>query len=58
MRRPGLMLSLALVALASFVPMIVEAENGDGVISGTVRLVGPAPSIPTIQPEGDFDACG
>lgn len=49
---------MTLIALAVFAPMIVRAENGDGVISGTVRLLGPAPHIPTIQPEPDFDACG
>jgi len=58
MHRPSLILALALVALASFVPMMAEAENGEGGISGTVRLLGPAPNIPTIQPEADFDACG
>jgi hypothetical protein len=58
MHRPGLILALALVALASLVPMIVDAENGEATISGTVRLLGRAPNIPTIQPEADFDACG
>jgi hypothetical protein len=49
---------LALTALVIFAPAIVCGENGEGVISGTVRLLGPAPNIPTIQPEPDFDACG
>ena len=51
-------LSLALMALVNLVPMIVDAENGEMAISGTVRLLGPAPNIPTIRPEADFDACG
>jgi hypothetical protein len=50
--------SLALMALVVLAPVIADGENGEGVISGTVRLVGPAPSIPTVQPEVDFDACG
>lgn len=31
---------------------------GAGTISGTVRLVGSPPSIPTVLPETDFDMCG
>jgi hypothetical protein len=58
MDTPRSITSLALTALVILVPMIVHAENGEGVISGTVRLLGPAPNIPTIQPEADFDACG
>jgi hypothetical protein len=50
--------SLALAALVVLAPVIVDGENGEGGISGTVRLVGPAPNIPTVQPEMDFDACG
>ncbi|MGD1018124.1 MAG: hypothetical protein ABSA12_02275 [Verrucomicrobiia bacterium] len=50
--------SLVLTVLVVFAPAIADGENGDGVISGTVRLVGSAPTIPTIQPEVDFDACG
>jgi hypothetical protein len=53
-----LILSLALAALVALAPLIADGENGEGVISGTVRLVGPAPNIPTIQPEADFDNCG
>ncbi len=49
---------LVLTALVAFAPVLADGENGEGVISGTVRLVGPAPNIPTIQPEADFDACG
>src|SRR5579863_260021 len=58
MHLPRLITSLAVVALVVFTPVIVDGENGEGDISGTVRLVGPSPSIPTIQPEVDFDACG
>jgi hypothetical protein len=45
----------ALVILTS---VVAGAENGGGVISGTVRLVGPVPSIPTVLPQADFDVCG
>jgi len=58
MHLPRLITSVALAALVVFAPVIADGENGEGDISGTVRLVGPAPSIPTIQPEADFDACG
>lgn len=58
MHLPRLISSLAAAALLIFVPEIARGENGEGDISGTVRLVGPAPSIPTIQPDVDFDACG
>jgi hypothetical protein len=53
-----LTLSLALIALAIFVPRILNAENAGDVISGTVRLVGSAPNIPTVQPDPSFDVCG
>jgi hypothetical protein len=58
MHPPRLILSLALTALVAFAPVLADGENGEGVISGTVRLVGPAPNIPTVQPEADFDTCG
>ncbi|HTS16931.1 MAG TPA: hypothetical protein VMP11_05105 [Verrucomicrobiae bacterium] len=58
MHRPRSISTLALIALAILFPTVVRADNGDGVISGTVRLLGPAPHISTIQPEPDFDACG
>ena len=45
----------ALVTLAS---VVASAENGGGVISGVVRLVGPVPSIPTVLPQADLDVCG
>ena len=45
----------ALVILTS---VVAGAENGGGVISGAVRLVGPVPSIPTVLPQTDFDVCG
>jgi uncharacterized membrane protein len=52
------LLCVALTALVVFAPVITDGENGEEVISGAVRLIGPAPNIPTIQPEADFDACG
>jgi hypothetical protein len=58
MHLPRLIPSLALTALVAFAPVIVDGENDERVISGTIRLVGPAPNIPTIQPEAEFDACG
>jgi hypothetical protein len=58
MHPPRLISSLALTALVALAPLFADGENGEGVISGTVRLVGSAPSIPTIQPEADFDNCG
>jgi hypothetical protein len=58
MRPPRLISLLALTALVVFAPRIANGEGAEGVISGTVRLVGPAPTIPTVQSEGDFDACG
>jgi hypothetical protein len=58
MRPPRLISLLVLAALIVFAPVLADGESGEGIISGTVRLVGPAPSIPTIQPETEFDACG
>ena len=58
MRRRNPIPWLVLAALVIFSAAIVEAGNGEGVITGTVRLVGPAPTIPTIQPQADFDVCG
>src|SRR5579862_3999412 len=52
MRLPRLILLSLLWVLTVF------AENGPGTISGTVRLIGSPPVIPTVQPETDFDACG
>jgi hypothetical protein len=58
MHPPRLISSLALTALVALAPLLADGENGEGVISGTVRLVGPAPSIPTMTPLADFDNCG
>lgn len=58
MRPPRLISLLVWVALIVFVPVITDGESGEGIISGTVRLDGPVPSIRTIQPAADFDACG
>ncbi len=58
MHPPRLISSLALMALMAFATAIADGESGEGIISGTVRLLGPAPNISTIQPEVDFDACG
>ena len=55
-RKPTLLLAFA--ALVILTSVAAGAENGQGVISGTVRLVGPAPSIPAILPQPDFDVCG
>ncbi len=49
---------LALAALVTLASTVAGAESGEGVISGTVRLVGPVPGIPTILPQADFDTCG
>jgi hypothetical protein len=49
---------LMLMVLVAFTATVVDAENGQGIISGTVRLVGPLPSIPTVLPRMDFDMCG
>jgi hypothetical protein len=56
LRRP--ISRLALAALMTLASAVADAENGEGVISGTVRLVGSVPSIPTVVPQVDFDACG
>ena len=58
MHPPKLILSLALMVLVIFAPVIADGDSGEGVVSGTVRLLGPAPNILTVQPEVDFDACG
>ena len=49
---------LMLVALVAFIATVDVAQNGQGTISGTVRLVGPPPTIPTVLPKTDFDMCG
>ena len=49
---------LMLVALVALTTIVTGAESGQGTISGTIRLVGPPPSIPTVQPRMDFDMCG
>ena len=49
---------LMLAALVALTTKVTGAENGQGTISGTVRLVGPPPSIPTVLPQTDFDMCG
>jgi hypothetical protein len=56
LRKPILLLTLA--ALMASASAVAGAENAEGVISGTVRLIGPVPSIPTVLPQADFDACG
>ena len=56
LRKPIPLLMLA--ALAALTTKVTGAENGQGTISGTVRLVGPPPSIPTVLPQTDFDMCG
>jgi hypothetical protein len=58
MHPPRLISSLVLTALVALAPLIADGENGEGVISGTVRLIGPVPSIPTLTPLADFDNCG
>lgn len=58
MRRPRPISLLALAALMTLASTVADAENGEGVISGTVRLVASVPSIPTVVPQADFDACG
>ena len=50
--------SLMLMALVVFTTVRAGAQNGPSSISGTVRLVGPPPSIPTVSPQMDFDVCG
>jgi hypothetical protein len=47
--------------LAAFVALVAVAdgeESDRGVISGTVRLTGPAPGIPTVRPAVDSEMCG
>jgi hypothetical protein len=56
LRKPISLLTLTL--LVAFSATVVGAENGGGTISGTVRLVGSPPSIPTFLPQMDFDTCG
>lgn len=56
LRKPIPLLMLA--ALVALTTKVTGAENGQGTISGTVRLVGPPPSIPTVLPQTDFDMCG
>ncbi len=56
LRKPIFWLMLA--ALLAGTAILADAENGQGIISGTVRLVGPPPSIPTVLPQMDFDMCG
>src|ERR1017187_1406527 len=55
-RKPKLWLMFA--ALMTFASAVADAENGQGIISGVVRLVGAVPSLPTIRPQADFDVCG
>jgi len=54
--RLGKLIILATIGI--LVSVVTNAENEEGVISGVVRLVGPVPSIPTVLPQADFDACG
>ena len=56
LRKPIALLMLA--ALVAFIATATRAENGAGTISGTVRLIGPPPNIPTVLPQTDFDMCG
>ena len=49
---------LMVMALVAFAATLAGAQNGPGTISGTVRLVGSPPSIPTVLPQMDFDMCG
>ena len=58
MRRFKPILLPLFAALAVFSSAVTTAENGGGVISGTVRLTGPVPNIPTVLPQADFDVCG
>jgi hypothetical protein len=50
--------TLVLAALVALASTAIGVENGQGVISGTVRLVGSASGIPPVQPRADFDAYG
>jgi hypothetical protein len=56
LRKPISLLMLA--ALAALTTKVTGAENGQATVSGTVRLVGSPPSIPTVFPQTDFDMCG
>jgi hypothetical protein len=56
LRKPIFWLMLAALLAGTAIP--ADAENGQGTISGTVHLVGPPPSIPTVLPQMDFDMCG
>ena len=47
-----------LATLVALLATVAGAQNGQGTISGTVRLVGPPPSIPAVLPQTDFDMCG
>jgi hypothetical protein len=47
-----------LAAFVVFTATLTGTANGQGTISGTVRLVGLPPSIPTVLPQADFDMCG
>lgn len=58
MRLPKSILLLMWIVLAAFTATLVDAQHGAGTISGTVRLVGPPPIIPTVLPQMDFDTCG
>jgi hypothetical protein len=49
---------LMLATLVAFTATVTGTENGQGTISGTVRLIGPPPNIPTVLPKTDFDMCG
>ena len=58
MRLRKSILLLMLAVIVAFTATLAGAENGQGTISGMVRLVGPPPSIPTVLPQMDFDMCG
>ena len=58
MRLPKPIFLLAFGALVASGSSVARAESAEGVISGTVRLIGPVPSIPTVLPQTDFDTCG
>ena len=46
------------ILLLTLAVLVTAVANGQGTISGTVRLVGPVPGIPTVLPRMDFDVCG
>src|ERR1043166_4875336 len=58
MRPPKPIVLLAFAVLVTSALSVARAESAEGVISGTVRLVGPVPSIPSVLPQTDFDTCG